>query len=273
MTEMISAAENPALANDLVNQILASQEEAAADLSAVAAPSGSEVELCGGLVDPITGSVSTTAEIRELNGIDEEAIGKVEDAGKALLTVLERGVVRVGEEKATAKLLDDLLAADREVLLLAIRKATFGAELELTGPCPHCGQAQDFTIDLDKDIEIKKLASPASDQVFDVKISQGTARVALPLGSTQRKLIAASNRTSAELDTLLLKECVQEINGKPVIDVRQVQLLSIKDRRTLLDAIAERNPGPQLSDVAKACSACGQEVPLPLTLAYLFRTW
>lgn len=271
MTETFSAADNPDLANQLVAQVTADQEELVA--APVAAPSGTQVELIAGKIDHLTGTTETSAEIRELNGLDEEAIGKIDDLGKALLTILERGVVKVGDEKATPRVLDDLLAADRELLLLEIRKATFGNDLELSGPCPHCDVSQDFVVDLTEDISVKRLENPIADLMFDVQITAGVASVTLPLGSTQKKLIAAANKSSAELDTLLLKECVSDINGQPVVDARQVQNLSIKDRRKILDAITDKNPGPQLADVKKKCSACGQEVPLPLTLAYLFRTW
>jgi hypothetical protein len=58
----------------------------------------------------------------------------------------------------------------------------------------------------------------------------------------------------------------------PVVGQSQVRNLGIKDRRDILEEIAKRNPGPQLSEIKKACDTCGLEVELPLTLADLFRS-
>lgn len=96
--------------------------------------------------------------------------------------------------------------------------------------------------------------------------------MALPTGDTQNKLVNASNKNTAELDTLLLSNCVIEINDVPVLGQAQIRNLGIKDRRSILEEIANRNPGPLLSEVKKACKTCGQEVELPLTLADLFRS-
>lgn len=276
MEQVINAESNPQLANQLVNQAIATAAQAEAsggaqELKPAPLPPDTKVELLGGLFDPFTNTNETEAEIRELTGTDEEAIAKITDLGKSLLAILQRGVVSIGGTKATAEMLDDLLAGDRELLLLAIRKATFGSTVEVSGPCPHCNAEQDFEIDLNADVTLKKLDDPVSDRQFIVTGKAGTFKVALPTGHAQKKLMLNAEKTTAELDTMLLRECVLAINEKPVIDVRQVLSLGIQDRRKLTTEIGERNPGPQLSEITKSCSSCGQEVPLPLTVADTFR--
>ena len=265
----INAAENPALANKLVEQALAEQEVVTkAKKPKVQLPPDTQVELAGGLEDPFEGNIYT-AEIRELTGADEEAISKVSDPGKALLLVLERAVVKIGDNKADKDSLDTLLAGDRELLLLAIRKITFGNEVVLGPNCPECGEDQEFHVDLDKDIEIKKLKE--EDRYFSVDCKVGKVELTLPKGTVQKALINSTNKSVAELDTILLKHCIVNINGESVISLDQVRNLSIKDRRELIKAITDRNPGPQLAKVTKKCSACDREVSLPLTLAGLFQ--
>jgi hypothetical protein len=95
--------------------------------------------------------------------------------------------------------------------------------------------------------------------------------VSLPTGSTQKAIVTATNKTSAELDTILLKNCIESINDVPVLSMDDVRKLSLKDRRDILEEITNRNPGPQLSQIKIPCQSCGTEVPLPLTLAELFR--
>lgn len=270
MTTKVSAVEDPQLANQLAEEALRDQEAAAAPKRVKApTPPDTTVELAAGLIHPFEGLI-TTAEVRELTGADEEAIAKAADIGRALMLMLERAVVRLGDNPAEKDELDMLLAADRELLLLMIRRVTFGDEVTFEGAlCDRCPeQIQTLTIDLGKDVKIKKLES---DRTFNVKCKVGTVEVGLPTGNTQKNLVASNNKTAAELDTIVLKSCVKSINGNPVLDDDEVRNLSIKDRRDILKAISDRNPGPQLDEVKKPCQFCGSEVPLPLTLASLFQ--
>jgi hypothetical protein len=274
MSTTIKAAENPQLANQLledVNKIV--NQEVMGSVPEVVIPSlpDTTVTLSAGLIDPFEGTVSTTAEVRELNGADEEAIAKLSDPGKALLAILERATVSVGGQPATKQILGSLLAGDREALLLAIRKATFGSEVEVTTVCDKCPELQTFKIDLEKDVKVKKLDDPLRDRRFTVELKAGLAKVNLPTGDVQTQIINATDKNSAELDTMLLVACVTEIGDQPVLSPNRIRTLGITDRRLLLDEIASRNPGPQLSEIKKACGTCGQEVYLPLTLAELFR--
>lgn len=269
-TETISASANPDLANKLAAEAVSASEQEAtrAPKMEIQSPPDTQVELPGGLFDPFDG-ITTTVEIRELTGADEEAIAKVSDPGKALLLILEKATVMVGDKKADKETLDALLAGDREMILLAIRKATFGSDVTVMPTCFNCGEEQEITIDLDKDVEVKKLNE--SDREFSLDCKIGKVVVNLPTGTTQKALVNATNKNSAELDTILLKGCIASINGMPVMSLDQVRNLSIKDRREILKAITDRNPGPQLSEITKKCKSCEQEVSLPLTLADLFR--
>jgi hypothetical protein len=268
---VINSHTNPDLANKLVKQAteLSDQEVMVnAVKPPVTLPPATDVDLPGGLLDPFSGMIYT-AEVRELTGVDEEAISKIPDVAKSLLAILERATVKIGEEKASKDLIDSLLAGDREMLLLAIRKATFGNEVKLgPGLCPHCEEEQIFNVDLSKDVPIKRLEG---DVEFTVECKVGKVLVTLPKGSTQKAIVESTNRTSAELDTIMLKSCVISINGQDVINPDVVRNLGMLDRRTILKEIADRNPGPQLGELKKECKSCGQEVPLPLSLADLFR--
>jgi hypothetical protein len=268
---VINSHTNPELANKLAKQAteLSDQEVTVnAVKPPVTLPPATDVDLPGGLFDPFNGFISK-AEIRELTGVDEEAISKIADPARALLSILERATVKIGEETATKEVLDSLFAGDREMLLLGIRCATFGNEIKLgPGLCPHCDETQTFNVDLSKDIEIKRLDG---DSEFTVDCKVGQVLVTLPKGSTQKAIVESTNRTSAELDTIMLKNCVLQINGKEVFNAEVVRNLGMLDRRTILKEIADRNPGPQLGALKKECQSCGQEVPLPLSLADLFR--
>lgn len=275
MEQTLSAATNPALANQIAKQVMEEQQTVVGapgePLTPVPQPPDTSIELAAGLLEPFTGELTMSAEVRELNGNDEEALARITDAGKTLLAILQRGTVSIGDKKAS-EVLDDLLAGDRELLLVEIRKATFGKEVKLEGSCPSCGAPdQTFSVDLESDLPIKRLEDPVNDRRFLLECNAGVVTVDLPTGRTQAKLLQNAGKTLPELDSILLKDCVTSINGLPVMGVDQVKALGIGDRRKITDEIAKRAPGPQLSEIKKQCSACEQEVAIPLTIADLFR--
>jgi len=234
------------------------------------APSDTEVALPGGYINR-EGALVKYAEVRELNGADEEAVARSGSTGRALNTMLQRGLVSLGMESASKEDLETLLSGDRDAILIGIRRATFGNTIDFTGTCPSCRTEQTIVLDLNKDIPIVELKDPKEDRLWTYESKLGTVVVGLPTGITQRRLLENSDKNSAELNTILLAGCVASINGSPSIGASTVLKLSWKDREAIVQEILERNPGPRLGEVKKACEACGEDIPMPLTLAALFR--
>ena len=267
-TNTISAAANPAMANNLINSAMA--EAPVQKEVNIISPSDTAVTLPGGYITA-TGEITTDAEVRELNGSDEEAIARASNIGKAVLTILQRGVVRVGDQKADEKLLDQLLSGDRDMLLLAIFKATFGKTAEHSAFCAGCGDVKKVEIDIDEDIKIKTLADPINDRVFTVKGKKNTFTVQLPTGITQKEMIINSDKSAAELSTIMLENTVMKIDESPVLSKIQVQNLGLVDRRKINEAINKRLAGPQFDDVKVICPDCEGEVSVPVNFGTLFQ--
>ena len=268
-TKTISAAANPALANNLIKKATKSEDNPEITPE-ILLPSDTTVELPGGYITP-AGEVIRTAEVRELNGKDEEAIAKTNNIGKALMLILQRAVVKIGDEPATEKMLDSLLTGDRETLMLGILKATFGATPTIASYCSGCDEFKEIQVDLNNDVKFKMLADSINDRVFTVKGKAGDIVVQLPTGITQKELINNAEKSVAELNTMMLENTVTSINGSPVYSKIQVQNLSIVDRRKLVDEISERNPGPQWADTTVVCPDCEGEVTVSINLGTLFR--
>lgn len=267
-TKTISAAANPALANDLIQNAMV--EEPQQVKVTIISPSDTSVTLPGGYLTS-TGEIVTDAEVRELNGKDEEAIARTTNIGKAFLTILERGVVRIGNQQVTPEILDQLLSGDRDMLLLSIFKVTFGVEPELPVYCYTCKDAKIVGVNIDDDIKVKKLNDPLNDRVFLVKGKTQEFTVQLPTGVTQKELLTSIDKTSAELNTLLLENTVVKIDGRPVVSKTQVQNLGIVDRKTIIAEINKRIPGPQFDDLTVTCPDCDSEVTVPISLGSFFR--
>ena len=70
---------------------------------------------------------------------------------------------------------------------------------------------------------------------------------------------------------MLLAGCILSVNGAPSIGAQTALSLGMADRTKMVEDIIERNPGPRLGEVKKVCKACGEYIPLPLSLLDLFR--
>jgi len=243
-------------------------KEAAPQVTTVP-PSNSEVNLPGGFITQ-EGTLVKYAEVRELNGADEEAIAKAGGLGRVLTTILQRGLVSIGGEKVRKEDLDDILAADRDAILLAIRRVTFGDTADYQFTCT-CGVTSVVPIDLNADIPTIYLKNPIDDRNWEVQLKNGTAVLTLPNGYVQRLLTENADKTSAELNTILLEGCVLSVNGKGSLGASTVLKLGMQDRETIINEILEKNPGPRLGEVKKNCEACGASVDTPISLVALFR--
>lgn len=233
-------------------------------------PSDLVVELPGGFI-PQEGSVIKKAKVRELTGVDEEVIARSETEAKALQVILQRGLEELGDKKPTENDLDSLLSGDRDAILLGIRKATFGKNVDYKVICNYCAEEQSLVIDLNLDVKVKELEDPY-ERVWEIEIKTGKAVLAFPNGLVQKKLSnGVTNKTMAELNTILLAGCVLSINGVSVTGPQDVLNLGMSDRETIAMALLEKNPGPRLMEVSKACKACGKDINVPLSLAALFR--
>jgi hypothetical protein len=234
------------------------------------APSESVVKLPGGFVTE-AGELITTAEVRELTGADEEAIAKAGTVGKSLNVLLQRGLIALGSEQVSKDDLDTLLSGDRDAILIGIRRVTFGNTIDVPVQCQSCRQEGTATIDLVSDVPERKLEDSVADRAWEVETTRGVVTVMLPNGIVQKKLMENMDKTSAEINTLLLSGCIVTINGAPSVGASTALSLSMADRAKIIDQILEKNPGPRLGEVTKACKACGEDMSLPLSLVDLFR--
>lgn len=234
------------------------------------APSDSDVLLPGGYLSA-NGDVVRTAEVKELNGSDEEAISKAGSTAKALTVLLQRGLVKLGDKAVTKDDLDALLSGDRDAILLGIRKVTFGKLLPLRVKCNSCSSEQEVEVDLDKDVPVKTLEDPMADRVWEIETKQGVVKLGLPNGITQKKLMDNLDKTSSEINTILLSGCILSVNNAPSVGAATALSLGMADRTKIIDEVIARNPGPRLGEVTKGCAVCGESIPLPLSLLDLFR--
>lgn len=267
-TNVLNAAANPAMANKLVAE--ATKETKKQVKADIVPPSELVLTLPGGYLTP-TGEVITEVEVKELNGKDEEAIARQNSAGKVLSTILNRGVVRVGDMEVTEDVLDQLLAGDRDYLLLGIYRATFGDEAEITAYCQGCEDYKTIGVDVTEDIEVKPLEDPIGSRRFEVKGKKHVYTCTLPAGKVQKELLLNSDKTLAELTTVLLAGTVREIDGASVLGRNQIQDIGVADRRIIAEEVGKRTFGPVVDEVSAECPDCNGKVVAPISIGTLFR--
>ena len=254
----------------LISQFAAKAMEEPEAIIKTQAPSDSEVRLPGGFISK-TGEVVRTAEVKELNGLDEEAISKAGSAAKAFNVLLQRGLIKLGSEDVTKDHLDNLLSGDRDAILIGIRRVTFGEKLPLNVQCASCGGPQTLEVDLLEDVPTRTLQDPIAERTFKVSTKRGEVVIALPTGVVQKKLVDNTDKTVAEINTILLAGCIMSVDDSPSAGASTALSLGMADRTKILDEIVKRNPGPRLGEVTKTCQACGETMDLPLSLTDLFR--
>lgn len=269
--ESIDARVDPEAANRAVAAALAST---ASDTPLIDLPPDGAVELPGGYIHPADHQLYTNAEVRELTGVDEEMLAKPEvtkNLGRFTQLLLQRGVTRIGPfENPDNNLLGSLLVGDRDMLLVAIRRSTYGDDLEMSVNCPACSEQLDLKYDLATDIPVKKMDDPLDRQFVHVLKSGRKVTAKLAVGVDQEAILNATNKTVPELNTLLLSRCIVDDAGVP-LGIEGVRALGIQDRQNLLKEITDRQPGPKYQSLDIECPVCAKEFPLGLSLYDLFR--
>ena len=265
----VQAADDPALTNRIVTKALAEPTPYVDDSTRKLRPLPVTIVRLPGGFRTERGYVYDV-EVRELTGEDEEALAKATTVPRALMTILARATVAIGDVPVTPAALDDMLAGDREMVLLQIRKATYGVTEEYMLHCIACSTDQKATVNLDTDIKVRTLANP-DDRDWEMTLRCGVVHLSLPDGAAQRKVASAGEKTIPELNTLLLSECIQQINDDPPLGMGTARSLGLADRTAIIEEIARRQPGPELGEVTKPCESCGADIKISLDLARLFR--
>lgn len=234
------------------------------------------VKLPAGIISD--GKAIQEAEVRELTGEHEEKLAKARAANnpaKYVNTLLQCGTVSVGGKPATSAVLDSLLQGDLDMLMLGIRRATFGEGFELFEvPCEHCGELNDLSLNL-SDIPIKTLDNPDIRE-FVVDIRKGRkAKVQFPTGAVQN-LLFKQQISVAEMNSITLAECVISFidaagNEIPCNGLSDVKKLGLMDRKLLQEFIYNNQPGPRYDQVIAKCHSCEADINVPLNVGILFR--
>jgi len=226
------------------------------------------VTLIRGLWNDDTQSFDRVAEVRELDGSDEEALatfGVKSDLGYGdyLTEVLNRSVTRIGDRVVLDhKILNSLIIADRDILLLQTMRATYGEERAVQAICPSCEKKSDIVIELSKDFPITLPDFPVESPI-EVVGKKKTYRFNLPTGADTAAVVKAKN--DAEANTMILSRCAVFAPGEePSNRLEWARKISLGDRHKIVDKLLSIELGPKLGAVDTHCAHCDVEMPIAL---------
>ena len=230
------------------------------------------VELMRGLYESNDegGVWHTEAEIRELNGEDEEYLASIENKkglmySEYMSALLSRALLRVGgiQVNNSTKIVDKLILGDRDYLYLQIVRATYGDTRMIKIACPHCGIINDVELELDKDFPI---TYPDFDLRDGIKVETSKGNIILRLPNGEDTVAAQKDaKTDAELNTMMLARCSVWPEGQaPENPVQWARSLNLADRKKLINALLAVEVGPKMGEVDTQCASCGEDMPILL---------
>lgn len=253
-----------------------------------------EIEIAGwqetvtlpvGLEDEETGQAVREVRLRKLTGNEEALLvePRLRQNGGKLITALLASCVRAAEggEKLPAATVRRLASADRNYLLLELRRLTFGDALEARYQCPRCGGTTLVLEDL-ANLEVRTLDE--LDDEIHVELRDGfrdtTGEVhrelvfRLPTGEDEEAAAARRDGNAARQRDALLARCLRRVGD---LEPRRVEALgprilaelSMSDRRLIQQAIEDAAPGPNLIRTI-VCDSCLEEFQALLDMSRFF---
>lgn len=253
------------------------QDVMAGDIPAIRDPEDPVIRLPRGYLH--NGKWQTTSSVRELTGADEELLARKKNPLDYFDSVLALGVEHLGDVDLLAqpmsereRILSQLLTGERELLFLAVLRATFGNERDLQFQCGSCGSDYTTTLLLDHDFVLKDTLGFDPPSTYEFTTSKGdVVEYRLVNGADQRAAASKPNATVAEQNSLILSATISRVNGDHMINRDDyVKTMSMRDRRDLINDMEERQPEID-NELELECQSCGVKNKILLNWGDLFR--
>lgn len=238
--------------------------------------------LPGGYVDK-AGVVHRHVELAPLSGREEEFLAGDHrwESASLVTTILSRCMQRMGTiSPVSEEVARDLLVADRQYLLLKLREATFGDQVQATIFClwPDCGYKMDIDFSI-RDIPVRE--SEDKGPTYQMELSPEAAftdddgqayreiTFRLPNGGDQEAISPLLSQNEAKALAMLLGRCVQGIGPWRDPGDERISRLSPLARMEIerqMEAVA-----PQVELIMEGnCPECGREFAMPFDLQGFF---
>jgi hypothetical protein len=244
-----------------------------------------EVTLPVGYLDTESGILHKQATLRKMTGKEEALLAdpKIRNNGGKLITALLENCVTSleGVEDVDAGIIRYLFSADRNYLLLELRRLTFGDEMEANYRC-SCSATTTVWEDLST-LDVRRVDNGSVPEVKVVikdgyQTPNGTWEYEfvfeLPTGEDEEASGSRRDNNPARQRDALLARCLKQVGDLEPKRIRAIGTkilsdLSMGDRRLIQRAIDEAAPGPDLTRHI-VCEQCGKEYRTTLDMSHFF---
>ena len=231
--------------------------------------------LPGGYFDP-NGRLHREVALRALGGYEEELLSSQHlSPAKQVTQLLQRCITRIGDITVINEdVTKQLFVADREYLLLMLRKITFGNKVQAKLACPWPDCLKNIDIDFNID-EVPITTSGDTQQQYSCAIYDETQdrtheyTFRLPSGRDQEMISEEIGDSEACIVNHLLSSCLLRIDGESCIDAETVRGLSASIRNRLEQEIEKNAPNIDLC-MELSCPECSRSFVAPFELQDFF---
>jgi hypothetical protein len=215
------------------------------------------------------GPATELLPLRELTGWEEEYLARHQHDANTARTcneVLARCCVPPGSEPDddVRTRVRGLLAAERDLELVRLRRMSLGPQVEARVECPTCGAGNDAgfsldDLDLDPGFPAERTGLPVDDDELTLS---------LPTAGDQEEVLDADLEGLAERRTWLLARSLRRPDGS-VLGLDAARRLSLRRRAALERAIDGLLPAFDLQMEVR-CAECGADFTAPFDVGSFF---
>jgi len=197
-----------------------------------------------------------TARLRPLSGCEEEwlSLHRSLPAAARVSWLLNSCLMALGDREVNEQVVRCLLVADRDYLVLELRRLSVGDRVHAVTHCRACNKKMDIDFHLN---EVPVERQPQCVSAYRVELSERVIRFRLPTGGDQEAILDISEDEMAEE---LLSRCLLDDGDKS---------LSAEEKRAVI-AEMERC-APQLDlELDLTCPECREHFLLPFDTTAFF---
>jgi hypothetical protein len=230
-----------------------------------------EVHLPIGYVDA-AGKIHRRALLRKMRGHEEAILYDPTFAAGRLVTELLTGcLVRLGElETVDANAVAQLFSADRNYLMLELRRITLGDRLQASYQCPGCNASVAVVEDLGN-VEVRRLEDEETLEDITLTLEDGyidqqgnrhtELTLSLPRGEDEEFVTPMVAKDPLKAQDALILRCIKRFGKLPkaaleAYGVKILRDLTLGDRQRLQNCFNGQSPGVNFVRTVQ-CGACG----------------
>lgn len=201
--------------------------------------------------------VLNMAMLRPLSGREEEWLAQHRDVPSAVRVswLLNACMLALGDRPVDRDLVQQLLVADRQYLILQLRRLTLGNQVQAVVSCPSCNQKMDVDFHLD-DVPVEPRIQSVSS--YALELSDRIIQFRLPTGGDQEAVLETQTENAV---AELLSRCLLSDGGKS---------LSSEEEDAVIAEMERLAPQVEL-ELDLTCPECSHRFLLPFdTTAFFF---